>query len=116
MNIDIQRLIDHLHAGIPYHGDVTRDILDVLEYTQQVINEKQALESRIDEAIGNIATEDELDNHFGPVLDALMAARDTKLKQDKQEFILDGLARYHNAIDIMNNQHDYAISVLRGMT
>ncbi|XAO15841.1 hypothetical protein [Escherichia phage FL37] len=44
-----------------------------------------------------------------------MAARDTKLKQDKQEFILDGLARYHNAIDIMNNQHDYAISVLRGL-
>ena len=115
MNIDIQRLIDHLHAGIPYHGDVTRDILDVLEYTQQVINEKQALEARIDEAIGNIATEEELDNHFGPVLDALMSARDTKLKQDKQEFILDGLARYHNAIDIMNNQHDYAISVLRGL-
>ena len=27
MNIDIQRLIDHLHAGIPYHGDLDWEVL-----------------------------------------------------------------------------------------
>ena len=112
-NIDVMRLIDHLRSGFPYnpyHGDVMRDVIDVLEDYAQAVSEAENLKSRIEEAKSCLPDEDKLD----PVLDALMSARDAKNKSDKQEFILEGLEALHTVITEMTGETEYALELLNG--
>lgn len=110
--VDINRLIDHLKYGFPYWGDVQRDTIDALERIQELEDKVATLEARMSDIRGMILDESDIDDVLGPVLDNLMSARDAKLKSDKQEFILEGLERYHSAVSYIANNNEFIFDAI----
>lgn len=47
--MDVDKLIDHLRYGTPYHGDVQRDTLDALERLGEAEARYEALQERVAE-------------------------------------------------------------------